>query len=287
MLAVYKREMRSYITGITGMLFIGILLLFVGFMVFTNNLFGLSSSFATTLYGSQIILILIVPILCMRSMAEDRHNKTDMFLLTLPLKTTDIVFGKYLALLTVFALPMALVSLYPLILGLYGEINYLTTYSAVLGFFLLGAALIALCQYISSLTESQVIAAVLGVVAVFALFSLGTIASFIPSSALASFIAFAIVGVLAGLLTYYMTRNVTVSLVIGSLIIIPVTLIFIFARTLLEATFPTALMFCSPFIAFENISSGLFDLAAVVTLISHIVLFTFLTNRSADRRRWS
>lgn len=287
MSAIYKREMRSYLTGITGMLFIGILLLFVGFMVFTNNLYGLSSSFADTLYMSQIILILIVPILCMRSMAEDRHNKTDMFLLTLPLKTSSIVFGKYLALLTVFAIPMALIALYPLVLGLFGEINYLTTYSAVLGFILLGAALLALCQYLSSLTESQVIAAVLGVVAVFALFSLGTIASFIPSSPIASFVAFALVGVLAGLLTYYMTRNIIVALSVGLPIVIAVTLIFIFARTLLEAAFPTFLMFCSPFLAFENISSGLFDLAAVVTLISHIVLFTFLTNRSVDRRRWS
>ena len=287
MSAIYKREMRSYLTGITGMLFIGILILCVGFMVFTNNLFGKISSFATTLYMSQIILILIVPILCMRSMAEDKHNKTDMFLLSLPLKTTDIVLGKYLALLTVFALPMALISLYPLILGLFGQMNYLTTYSAVLGFFLLGAALIALCQYISSLTESQVIAAVLGVVTVFALFSLGTISSFIPSSALASFIAFAVVGVLAGLFTFYMTRNVVVSLVLGLIIIIPVALIFIIVPTALEATFPTLLMFCSPFMAFENISQGIFDLAAVVTLISHIVLFTFLTNRSVDRKRWS
>ena len=76
MFAIYKRELRSYLNGIMGAIFIGVLLLFIGFMVFTNNLFGLSTSFASTLYSAQIILILIVPILCMRSMAVARHFTT-------------------------------------------------------------------------------------------------------------------------------------------------------------------------------------------------------------------
>ncbi|MBQ9162193.1 MAG: ABC transporter permease [Clostridia bacterium] len=287
MLAIYKRELKAYFHGITGMLFIGILLLFAGFMVFTNNLYGLSSSVAYTLYTSEIILILIVPVLCMRSMAEDRHNKTDMFLLTLPVKTSSIVIGKYLALLTVYAIPVALISLYPLVLGLYGEINYVTTYTSILGFFLLGAALIAMCQFLSALTESQVIAAVIGIAATFALFSLNTIASFIPSSALASFIGFAVLGIIAGLITYFTVRNLYVALAVGLIIIVPFALIFIFASDMLDSLFPTVLTLASPFTSFETITTGLFDIAAIGTLISHIVFFVFLTNQSMDKRRWA
>ncbi|MBE6693689.1 MAG: hypothetical protein E7589_02855 [Ruminococcaceae bacterium] len=287
MLAIYKRELKAYFHGITGMLFIGILLLFAGFMVFTNNLYGLSSSMAYTLYTSEIILILIVPVLCMRSMAEDRHNKTDMFLLTLPVKTSSIVIGKYLALLTIYAIPVALLALYPLILGLYGEINYVTTYTSILGFLLLGAALIALCQYLSALTESQVIAAVIGIAATFALFSLNTIASFIPSSALASFIGFAVLGIIAGLITYFTVRNLYVALAVGLIIIVPFALIFIFASDMLKSLFPTVLTLVSPFTAFETITTGLFDIAAIGTLISHTVFFVFLTNQSVDKRRWA
>jgi ABC-2 type transport system permease protein len=287
MFAIYKRELKSYLNGIMGAIFIGVLLLFIGFMVFTNNLYGLSTSFASTLYSAQVVLILIVPILCMRSMAEDRHNKTDMFLLTMPIKTSQIVLGKYLALVTVYALPVLLTCIYPLILGLYGEINYLTTYSSIFGFFLLGCALIAICQYISGLTESQVIAAVIGVASVFALFSLNTIASFIPSAPLASFIGFALLGIAAGLITYYTVRNIYFAATIGLIIIIPATLVFILAPHMLEAVFPTVLMLASPFTAFENMSNGLFDIAAVFTLVSHIVFFVFLTTQSMDRRRWA
>ena len=99
-------------------------------------------------------------------MAEDRHNKTDMFYLSLPMKTSSVVLGKYLAMLTVYAIPCVILCVYPLVLGVFGPVNYLVAYLAILLFLILGAALIAVCQFLSSLTDNLVIAAVLGVLAV-------------------------------------------------------------------------------------------------------------------------
>ena len=163
MFAVYKRELRAYMSNVYGWLFMAVLLLFEGFMMFLENLVAGSPNIEYALLMGEYALLLMIPILCMRSMAEDRRNKTDMFYLSLPMRTSAVVLGKYFALLTVYALPCAVIGLYPLVLGLFGTVNYVGGYSALLFFFLLGAALIAVCQFLSSLTDNLVVAAVLGV----------------------------------------------------------------------------------------------------------------------------
>ena len=120
MSAVYKRELRAYMNNVYGWLFMAILLLFTGYMMFQNNLYDGAPEFELTLSGSQYALLLLIPILCMRSMAEDRHNKTDMFYLSLPMKTSSVVLGKYLAMLTVYAIPCVILCVYPLVLGAFG-----------------------------------------------------------------------------------------------------------------------------------------------------------------------
>ena len=162
MSAVYKRELRAYMNNVYGWLFMAILLMFAGFMVFLDNVYNGYPNFEYALSDSQYALMILIPILCMRSMAEDKHNKTDMFYLSLPMSTTSVVLGKYFAMLTVLAVPCAALCVYPLILGLLGEVNMTVAYLAVLQFFLLGAALIAVCQFTSSLSDNLVVAAVLG-----------------------------------------------------------------------------------------------------------------------------
>ena len=166
MSAVYKRELRAYMNNVYGWLFMAIFLLFTGYMMFQNNLYDGMPEFELTLSASQYALLLLIPILCMRSMAEDRHNKTDMFYLSLPMKTSSVVLGKYFAMLTVYAIPCVILCVYPLVLGAFGPVNYLVAYLSILLYLILGAALIAVCQFLSSLTDNLVIAAVLGVLAV-------------------------------------------------------------------------------------------------------------------------
>ena len=103
--AVFKREFKAYMNNVYGYLFGGVLLLFCGALVSFFNILGRMSAIEYTLYYGRYVLLLMIPILCMRSMAEDRHNKTDMFYLSLPLSTYSVVLGKFWALVAVFAIP--------------------------------------------------------------------------------------------------------------------------------------------------------------------------------------
>ncbi len=167
MRAIYKRELRACFNSFIGWLFLAVVLFFTGLYVTANNLAQGSAYLTYALQSSLIIFIIAVPILTMRILAEERKNKTDQMILTAPVSVWKIVLGKYLALETVFAVPCGILCLYPLLLGRYGTIPYGETYVSLLGFFLYGSAAVAVGVFVSSLTESQVIAAVVSVVLIF------------------------------------------------------------------------------------------------------------------------
>lgn len=161
MRAIYKRELRSCFHSFIGPLFIGVTLFLIGIYFSVYDLF-MGYPYIGYALSSVIFLFLVsVPILTMRVLAEERHQKTDQLILTSPVSVVGIVAGKFLALATVFAVPVALVCVYPLILGRFGTVSYGESYTAILGFTLYGLSAIAVCVFLSSLTESQVIAAVL------------------------------------------------------------------------------------------------------------------------------
>ena len=114
MLAVYKRELKAYTNNVYGWLFAAVLLVFMGIAVFLCNFLSDYPGIEYPLLYAQYALIILVPILCMRSMSEDKRNKTDMFYRALPLTSAAVVLGKYLALLTVLAVPCLLICVYPL-----------------------------------------------------------------------------------------------------------------------------------------------------------------------------
>lgn len=162
MYAIYKRELKAYINSFIGLLFMAVSLFFVGIYYTSYQLVSGYPYFSVTINAVSIVFLISVPILCMKVFAEERHNKTDQLTLTAPVTVGQIVVGKYLALLTIFGVATLIICLYPLILNAYGNILIGETYVAILGYFLYGATAIAICVLISSLTESQVISAVLG-----------------------------------------------------------------------------------------------------------------------------
>ena len=165
MIAIYKRELKSFYSGMMGYLLDAFFILVGGLYFTAVNLQGGYSYFTYTLYNTCFVFLIFVPVLTMRSFAEERHNKTDQLLLTSPVSLGRIVWGKYLALMTVFALPLLVLSVCPLLLKMGGDFSNLSNYSAIFGYFLLGAACIAIGMFISSLTENQIIA-VLGTFAI-------------------------------------------------------------------------------------------------------------------------
>lgn len=285
--AVYKRELRAYLNNVYGWLFGAILILFVGFMMFADNLANGMPKFEYALSDSQYALLVLIPILCMRSMAEDKRSKTDMFYLSLPLQTSSVVLGKYFALLTVFAAPCGLFALYPLVLGAFGEVNYASAYVGLLLFFLLGAGLIAVCQFLSSVTENLVVSAVLGVLASAVLFFIPLLGSMLSDAPMVSFVGLLILAALAAVVAFGVTRNLNVTAITGAALIVPLCVLFIFLKDAFSGVLPAVLEYVSPYLHFATFCEyGTLRLAGVILLLSYPVFFVFLTVQSADKKRW-
>lgn len=167
MFAIYKKELQSYFHSFIGFLFIGVSLFFIGLYYFVYCLLYGYPYFSYVVNSVTILFMLTVPVLTMRIMAEERRSKTDQLILTAPVTVGKIVMGKFLALLTILAVPTAVSAVYPLILTRFGAVPLGESYLAILAFFLYGTVCIAVGMLASALTESQVIAAVLGFVLLF------------------------------------------------------------------------------------------------------------------------
>jgi len=180
MKAIFQREFKSYFTSITGYAFAAFLLLIIGIYTMSVCLVGYYPNYEYVLGNTAFIFLLIVPIVTMKTFAEERKQKTDQLLYALPLGMPRIVIGKYLALLAVFTVPLIPASLYPLILMQYGSLSLRVIFTAMLGFLLLGASLLAIGMFISSLTESQPLAAGITFLIILINFLSSSLASYLP-----------------------------------------------------------------------------------------------------------
>mgnify|MGYP001048943282 FL=1 len=215
MTAIYKRELKSYLTSMVGYLFIFFILVLTGIYFSAYQLSAAYPKFEYTLSAITFAFLIGVPILTMRVLAEERKQKTDQLLLTAPVSVSGIVIGKYLALVTVFAVPMAVMCTYPLIMSRFGTVEFASAYTAVLGFFLLGCANIAIGVFMSALTESQVIAAVLTFVFLFAFYMMNGISSFFSQTSMSTCVTFGLLILAAAIIIYTMIKNILISAVIG------------------------------------------------------------------------
>lgn len=159
MLAIFKHELRALFHSFTAYVFGAFLLVVVGLGALAYNLQAAVSNFEYVLSFAGIIFVVIVPLLTMRVIAEERRQKTDQLLYALPISTTDVVLGKYAALLVVFLVPLAVIAVYPLIFSCFGEVYLPVSYGSIFAYFVMGAALIAVGVFLSSLTENQGMAA--------------------------------------------------------------------------------------------------------------------------------
>lgn len=161
MKAIFKREWKALFQSVTGWLFLAITLGLFGLYFYVYNLRYGYPYLANTLSSIVFIQMITVPILTMRILAEERKNKTDQLLLTAPVSVGRIVFGKYLAMAAVFTIAAAIMAITPLCLQPFGKVALGESYVSLLGYWLFGLACIAIGTFVSSLTESQVISAVL------------------------------------------------------------------------------------------------------------------------------
>ena len=159
MWAIIKKEVRTYFLSPIGYVFVGLFLLMASLFFYSEVLVTGSTMFSNIFYSLSTILIMIVPLLTMRTFSEERKDGTEQLLLTAPRSVTSIVLGKFFAALIVLLIAVVLTFIYYIILMFLGNPNIKTSLVTVFGFILLGAALISFGMFASSITENQVIAA--------------------------------------------------------------------------------------------------------------------------------
>lgn len=287
MRAVFHRELSSYFNSISSYVFGAFLLLFAGIYCMVYNLNAAYVNFEYVLGGMSFVFLVIVPVLTMRVLAEERRQKTDQLLYSLPLSMTKVVLGKYLAMLVMLLIPVGIISIYPVILSAYGNIYLPTSFSAIAGFLLLGAALLAIGMYISSVTESQAVAAGLCFVVMLINYFIADLAQFVPATAFASYTAFAVIAVVISIVVYLITKSSLATILTVLVLFGGVTVVYMVDSTVLEGLFPSIMGELSLFERFYGFVDGIFDLTSVVYFISVIAVFLFMSVQSLEKRRWS
>lgn len=288
MTAIYKRELKSYFNSMTGYVFIAFFTAFMGIYFMAYNLYSGYPYFSYALNSTMTILLIAVPVLTMKSFAEDKKTKTDQLLLTAPVSVTQIVLGKYFAMVTVFLIPVLISCMCPLIIKANGEAYLLTDYASILAFFLLGCIFIAIGMFISALTESQVIAAVgtFGILFVLCLWS--DLISFLPSSEMGTVIGLLIFVTVFALIVWGVTRNWFVAAILEAAGIVSCFLVYIFDSSVFQNGLSAILSKIDIRNAFDNFAyNNIFDVTGLIFYLSMSFIFIFLTVQVLLKRRWS
>lgn len=292
MKAIYKRELSSYFNNMIAPVVIAFMLAVIGLYFMSYNLFSGYPSFAVVLQTALFLFLVSIPILTMRSMAEDRRSRTDQLLLTAPFSTTSVVLGKYFAMLTVFAIPTVLYCFCPLIMkaasGSAGQVYFLTDYASILCFFLLGALYIAIGLLISSVTESQILAMVGTFAVLLILYLWDSILNFLPSGAGGNLIFLVIVILVVSTLLQSLTGSSFVSTVFGVVCLAAAVITYLVKASLFEGLVSTVLGYFTMSQVLNTFASDqIFDVAGLLLYLSLTALFLFLTVQVIQRRRYA
>ena len=285
--AIFRHEARNYFHSMTAYVFGAFLLAVVGLGSVLYNLQAAVSNFEFVLSFASIIFVVIVPILTMRPLAEERRQRTDQLLYSLPITTTQVVLGKYLALLVVYLIPLAVISLYPLLFSQFGDVYLPTSYGSLFAFFMMGAALLAVGMFLSSLTDNQGFAAGIGIAAILLNYYSVSLAEYTSSTAMGSLIALYVIALLLGVVIRGLTRNENLAYGVTFALIAALSVAYFVNSTAFEGLLPDIMTKLSLFRQFNSFVNGAFDLTAIVYYVSVMGFFLFLSVQSMEKRRYN
>ena len=286
MKAVFKHELSLYYHGLLAYVFGAFLLEFIGIGAMMYNINRAVANFEYALGTFCIGFVALVPILTMRVLAEEKKQKTDQLLSLLPITGVDIVLGKYFAMAVVFVAPMIVACVYPFIFSLYGDVYLPTSCGALFAFICLGLALIAICMFISSLTESQGMAAGICVVVMLFCYYSANLADYISSTAF-NVSALLVLSALLALIVRKLTRSDAAGLIILVLCVAAVGITWLVSPDSLETLLPDLMNKLSLFERFYTFVNGVFDVTAIVYYASVAVFFLFLCVQSWEKKRYN
>ena len=288
MLAIYKRELRAYFQSMVGCVFVAFLIVFTGIYFMAYNLVSGYPYFSYTLSGSLIVFIVGIPLITMRSFSEERRNRTDQLLLTAPVSLGKIVMGKYLAMVTVIAIPNVIFCIFPLIIKSQGTAYLTVDYISIGVFFLLGCVYAAIGMFLSSLTESQIIAFISTFGILLVLYLWDGILSMLPVSAVSGLVGILIILSIAAFYIWHMTGNALISGAVEIIGAAAAVIVFVAKRELYENLLTNLLGRLALADVFTGITeNSIVDVTGIVLYLSVIVVFVFLTVQSIQKRRWS
>ena len=287
MKAVIKHELNTYFKSLTAYVFGAFLLAFVGIGAMLYNIQASVSNFEYVLSFCSMVFVVIVPILTMKTLADEKRQKTDQLLYSLPISTTEVVVGKFLSLLVVFLIPMAIIAIYPLIFARFGDVYLPTAYGSMAAFFIMGAGLIALGIFISSLTDNQGFAAGIGIAIILLNYFSVSLSEYVSSTTLGSLIAIAVVIVLIGLIVATVTKDKFIGYCTAMVLGIATIVTYMIDKTKFEGILPNVMSKLSFFERFTEFVNGVFDWTSIVFYCSAIALFLFLAVQVLEKRRYN
>ena len=286
MAAIIKKEMRTYFTSVTGYGFLAVLLIVMGFYFGINNLDTKRTLFGVTLSSCTMLFMLLIPVLTMRLFSEEARQRTDQLLFTSPLKISYIVIGKFLSAFFLFLIGMGITLLFPLILTFYGKISLSETAAAYIGYILLGACLIAVGVFISSLTESQMTAAVVSMAVLYAFFLLQNIITTLPATRQSSMVFLAAIAAALTFVVYDSTKKKLVAIVFAAACVLAGIIVFIANPALYDDVIRRTLGWFSLLARLSNFFNSVLSLADIVYYVSFAAAFIYLTINGLEKKRW-
>lgn len=285
--AIYKKELKNYFTSMIGCVFLAIMLVIISIYFFIVNLYNQYADFSTTLGAILFVIVLIIPIITMKTIAEENRQKTDQLLLTSPVSITKIVLGKYFALLTVYAIGIAIICAYPFIMSFYGDAQLVQSYVSIFGFFLLGAAYMAIGLFISSLTDSQVIAAVISFIVMIFTYLMTNLAGLLPTDHISVWVAMGVIVLIISAIAHLMMHKIPVTagvFVVGEAAL---AILFFVHPSFYDGLLGNIAGWFSVVDRFNSFSLGIMNISALVYYVSLVFLFVFLTVMRIKKKRWS
>ena len=274
MIAVCKHELSSHFHSLTAYIFSAFFLAFVGLGAMLYNIQSAVANFEYVLSFVCLGFVVIIPILTMKAVAEERRQKTDQLLYSLPITASQIMIGKYLALLVVYLVPLVVISFYPLIFAMFA-------------FFMMGAAFIAIGMFISSLTDNLGFAAGIAILVILLNYYSVTLAEYVSSTAIGSAAALIVAAVILGFVIRYLTRNDKLAVGTGAILSIAVAGLYVMDSAAFEGLLPDIMKKLSLFERFYKFVNGVFDLTGIVYYVTVTVFFLFLSVQSLEKRRYN
>mgnify|MGYP000034835223 FL=1 len=290
MTAILKREVRSSFHGMIGYVLTAFMLAATAIYFVALNLgYGLTDFGYYTLYRTTFVLLLYIPVLTMRSFAEERRTRTDQLLLTSPVSVWEIVLGKFFALCVIFALPCLADAVMILVLAALGATGTATlaNLAALLCYYLMGCAAIAIGVFLSSLTENQIIAAVAGVAALLLAYMMPSLRTMFNAGSAVALAVFTGLAGAASVLVGLRTRSFTLGCLLFAALCMGLSGLFLLKSAWLTSAFSTVLSALCLFTPFEEFVNNSFSLPTLVYYLSVTGLFLFFTAQSIEKRRWN